>query len=168
MKRLFAIIFAVAALLAAEKTADAQLLKKVVDGASTIVNTEKASTATSQGKAAGMALNALYKTYKAQGKIDVSNVKNITDITTLTKNLKGLKGQSKKSDFYKEFLSGLISGSNDLVTEKNSATVMNSLMALAGNDNVSDLSELTSKTSKMEKASEALDSLYDILNAFNK
>ena len=168
MKRFFAIIFAVAALLAAEKTADAQLLKKVVDGASAIVNTEKASAATSQGKAAGVALNVLYKTYKAEGKIDVTNVKNITNISTLTKNLKGLKGQSKKSDFYKEFVDGLITGSDNLVTEKNSGTVMNSLIVLAGNDEVSGLSELTSKNSKMEKASEALDSLYDILNAFNK
>ena len=163
MKRIFAIIFAVAALLAAEKTADAQLLKKVVDGASAIVNTEKASTATSQGKAAGAALNALYKTYKAEGKIDVSNVKNITNITTLTKNLNGLKGQSKKSDFYKEFLSGLISGSDNLVTEKNSGTVMNGLAVLAGNG---ETSRQAGNKSKMAQASEALDAIYDILDSF--
>ena len=158
MRRILTIFFAVAALLLAENKADAQLLKKVIDGASAVVSTEAATTATSQGRAAGMALNALYNTYKAEGKIDVTKVKNITNISTLHKNLKGLKGQSKKSDFYKEFLSGLISGSGNLVTEKNSTTVMNSLMAISEN-------ETTAKNGKLENASETLDALSDIFNA---
>ena len=158
MKRILTVFFAVAALLLAENKADAQLLKKVVDGASAVVSTEAATTATSQGRAAGVALNSLYNTYKAEGKIDVTKVKNITNITTLHKNLKGLKGQSKKSDFYKEFVSGLISGSENLVKENNSATVMNSLMAISGN-------ETTAKNGKLENASETLDALSDIFNA---
>ena len=85
---------------------------------------KKTSTATSNGKAAGVALKSLYTQYKADGKLNMQNVGNIVNLATLANNLKGLKGQSDKSAFYKDFASGLVTGSGNLVNDSNSGAVM--------------------------------------------
>ena len=59
---------------------------------------KKTSTATSNGKAAGVALKSLYTQYKADGKLNMQNVGNIVNLATLANNLKGLKGQSDRSE----------------------------------------------------------------------
>ena len=153
-------IIAAAAFFAAENTADAQLLKNLLDKASSS-NTEQTSTATSEGKQAGIALKALYKQYKADGKLDMSNLNNLLNLTKLANNVKNLKGKSSKSTFYKDFMSGLIDGSDNLVNKTNSKDIMNSLSTFA---NV-DTSALTQKaTETKDKTSEVLDAVSDILS----
>lgn len=149
MKRILTIVLAAAAFLAAENTADAQFLKNLVNKvkgntteATTTTATETASAATVDGKAAGVALRALYTQYKADGKLDMGNLNNLLNLTALANNIQGLKGQTSKAAFYKDFASGLVMGSNSLVTEQNSTSVMNGLTNLVNNV---DLSSLTNK-----------------------
>lgn len=159
MKRILTILVAVAAFLATENTADAQLLKKLLGGKSETTATETTTTtATSNGQAAGVALKALYSQYKTDGKLDMGNLTNLMNLTTLATNVQGLKGQSNKSAFYMDFAKGLVLGSNNLVTESNSSSVMSGLTNLVNNV---DLSGLTA--SAEEKASSAASALTEKL-----
>ena len=106
----------------------------------------------SNGSSAGLALLNLYTSYKSAGKLDLSNAANISSLITLASNIKGLGSQTKSST--KSFLSGLISGSKNLVNKKNSASVLSSLTSLA---NV-DLSSLAS-TAASSAASKAASGL---------
>lgn len=158
MKRILTIIVAMAAFLAAENTADAQLLKKLLGGKSTTTTETTTTTATTNGQAAGAALKALYTQYKADGKLDMGNLTNLMNLTTLATNVQGLKGQSDKGTFYKDFASGLVLGSSNLVTSTNSTSVMSGLTNLV--ENV-DLSGLTA--SAEEKAQSAASTLTEKL-----
>lgn len=156
MKRILAIVFAAAAFLAAENTADAQLLKNLVNKVTgktttttTATETENVS-ATTNGKTAGVALKALYTQYKADGKLDMGNLNNLLNLTTLANNIQGLKGQTNKTAFYKDFASGLVLGSGSLVTENNTTSVMDGLTNLVSNV------DLSSLTGKAEAASTAV------------
>lgn len=185
MKRFFKIIVVAAvALFAAEATADAQLLKNLINKATSSSTTETVSTGTTNGQAAGVALKGLYTQYKADGKLDMGNLNNLINLTTLANNIKDLKGMSNKSAFYKEFAAGLVTGSNNLVTSSNSTSVMNGLSSLVNNV---DLSGLTAKaesgtaavteklsavsgkaTTAVENANEIATSVTNILNLFKK
>ena len=125
-----------------ESVASAQLLKNILNKANNATATS-VSAATSNGQAAGVALKALYTQYKADGKLDMGNLTNLMNLTTLANNVQGLKGMSNKTDFYKEFATGLVMGSNNLVTQNNSNSIMNGLQNLVNNV---DLSGLQSKT----------------------
>jgi len=189
MKKIITIVFAVAAFLAAENTADAQFLKNLVNkvtGKSTETTTTTAtvSEATTNGKTAGVALKALYNQYKADGKLDMSNINNLLNLTALANNVKGLKGQTNKTAFYKDFASGLILGSDNLVTQTNTTSVMNGLTNLVNNVDLSGLTEkastaaaavndkvatATDKTSTaISNATEIANSVTNILNLFKK
>jgi hypothetical protein len=130
------------------------------------------STGSTNGQAAGAALKALYAQYKADGnKLNMTNLTNIVNLTTLANNVQGLKGMSNKTDFYKEFATGLVMGSNNLVTQNNSNSIMNGLQNLVNNV---DLSGLQSKTENaaakgaaaLENATTIANSVSSILNIF--
>lgn len=87
----------------------------------------------SEGRAAGSALRALYAQYKADGKYDYTNLSNIMNTMSLLQNCKNLKTNAKDSDYWKSFATGLVLGSENLVTEQLSSTVTNSLSALMEN-----------------------------------
>ena len=80
------------------------------------------------GIQAGMALLSLYKQYKSNGKLDLTNASNITSLLSLASNIKGLKSGDNNTSF----LSGLMQGSSNLVNKSNSSTVLNTLSSLAG------------------------------------
>ncbi len=190
MKKIITIVFAVAAFLAAENTADAQFLKNLVNkvtGKSTETTTTTATTvseATTNGKTAGVALKALYNQYKADGKLDMSNINNLLNLTALANNVKGLKGQTNKTAFYKDFASGLILGSDNLVTQTNTTSVMNGLTSLVNNVDLSGLTEKASTaaaevndkvatatdkaSTAVSNATEIANSVTNILNLFKK
>lgn len=182
MKRIIVIVLATAAFLAAENTADAQLLKNLLNKATgkTTETSATVSAATTNGKTAGVALKALYNQYKADGKLDMSNISNLLNLTSLANNLQGLKGQDNKTAFYKDFASGLILGSDNLVTETNTTSVMSGLTDLVSNV---DLSSLTQKAdtaadnvatasekvnTAVSNATEIASSVTGILNLFKK
>lgn len=185
MKKIIKIfIVAAAAFFAAEATADAQLLKNILNkatGSSTEQTTTEA-TPTTNGQTAGVALKALYTQYKADGKLDMGNLNNLLNLTSLANSIKDLKGQSSKGAFYKDFVKGLISGSNNLVSSSNSTSVMNGLTNLVNNVDLSGLTEKAESTqekasnvissvsgkasSALENASEIANSVTSILNLF--
>ena len=108
----------------------------------------------SNGTSAGSALLGLYTQYKTDGKLDLTNTKNISNLVTLATNIKGLKSTDTKSTV-SNFVSGLITGSNSLVNNSNSTTVLNSLKKVANLD----LSSLTSKENLTNTAKSAATSL---------
>jgi hypothetical protein len=93
------------------------------------------------------------------------------NIATLANNVKDLKGKTNKTDFYKDFASGLVMGSNNLVNNNNSTSIMNGLQSLVNNV---DLSALQGKattaaakgTAALENANEIANSVSSILNLF--
>lgn len=126
--------------------------------------TTNVTTGSTNGQAAGAALKALYAQYKADGnKLNMTNLTNIVNLTTLANNVQGLKGMSNKTDFYKEFASGLVLGSNNLVTQNNSNTIMNGLQNLVNNV---DLSGLQNKANNAAtKGAETLENATTIANS---
>lgn len=186
MKRIFTILVAMAAFLAAENTADAQLLKNLLnkvkgnttETTTTTTATETVATATSDGQAAGVALKALYGQYKADGKLDMSNLTNLMNLAALATSVQNLKGQTDKTTFYKDFAKGLISGSNNLVNAGNSTSIMSGLQNLVNNVDLSGLTAsaedkaqsaaatLTEKlTGASEKANTAVENATEIATA---
>lgn len=91
-------------------------------------------TPTGSGQASGAALRNLYTQYKADGKIDMTNINNILNLAALSQCIGELKdaGKVDKSDYVKEFATGLILGSNNLVNQTNSTPVVGGLTNLAG------------------------------------
>lgn len=196
MKRIFTILVAMAAFLAAENTADAQLLKNLLnkvkgnttETTTTTTATETVATATSDGQAAGVALKALYGQYKADGKLDMSNLTNLMNLAALATSVQNLKGQTDKTTFYKDFAKGLISGSNNLVNAGNSTSIMSGLQNLVNNVDLSGLTasaedkaqsaaatlteKLTGASEKantaVENATEIAGAVTNILNLFKK
>lgn len=141
MRLLSKVIAIVVIALVATQAADAQVLKGLLKQATSSTTTTTESAGTTNGKAAGSALKSLYTQYKADGKLDMSNLNNIMNAATLASNVKGLKEQTDKTTFYKDFASGLILGSDKLVSETNVSSVMSGLTSLATDV---DLSSLTS------------------------
>ena len=196
MKRIFTILVAMAAFLAAENTADAQLLKNLLnkvkgnttETTTTTTATETVAPATSEGQAAGVALKALYGQYKADGKLDMSNLTNLMNLAALARSVQNLKGQTDKTTFYKDFVKGLITGSNNLVNENNSTSIMSGLQNLVNNVDLSGLTasaeekaesaaatlteKLTGASEKantaVENATEIAGAVTNILNLFKK
>ena len=195
MKRILAIVLVATAFLATENTADAQFLKNLLNKvkgttettateASATTATEAASTATVDGKAAGVALRALFTQYKADGKFDMGNLNNLLNLTSHANNIQGLKGQTNKGAFYKDFASGLVMGSNNLVTEQNTTSVMDGLTNLVNNVDLSGLTQkaeetqatvaekVASATTKantaVTNATEIASAVTNILNIFKK
>lgn len=196
MKRIFTILVAMAAFLAAENTADAQLLKNLLnkvkgnttETTTTTTATETVAPATSEGQAAGVALKALYGQYKTDGKLDMSNLTNLMNLAALATSVQNLKGQTDKTTFYKDFVKGLITGSNNLVNENNSTSIMSGLQNLVNNIDLSGLTasaeekaesaaatlteKLTGASEKantaVENATEIAGAVTNILNLFKK
>ena len=195
MKRILAIVLVATAFLATENTADAQFLKNLLNKvkgttettateASATTAAETASTATVDGRAAGVALRALFTQYKADGKFDMGNLNNLLNLTSLANNIQGLKGQTNKGAFYKDFASGLVMGSNNLVTEQNTTSVMDGLTNLVNNVDLSGLTQkaeetqatvaekVASATTKantaVTNATEIASAVTNILNIFKK
>ena len=186
MKRILTILVTLAAFLAAESNADAQFLKNLFKKATTETTTTETSTtaATTNGQAAGAALKALYSQYKADGKLDMGNLTNLMNLATLATNVQGLKGQTDKGSFYKDFASGLVLGSNNLVNSTNSTSIMSGLQNLVNNVDLSGLTakaedgkaalteKLTSASAKattaVENANEIAGAVTNILNLFKK
>jgi hypothetical protein len=183
MKQIFKIfIVAAIAFFAAENAADAQLLKNIIQKTTSATHKETASEGTLNGKAAGAALKDLYSQYKTDKKLDMSNLNNIMNLATLANNIKGLKNVSNKSAFYKDFLSGLIKGSDNLVNESNGSTIMQGLTNLVKSTDLSGLTDVAGNTKSkisnalsgasnkantaIENASEIATSVGNLLNLF--
>ena len=159
MKCILTLIVALAAFVMAE-SADAQNLKNLVQKAASSVNVQEKEvvSATSKGEAAGIALKELYAQYKVDGKLNVTNRKNLKNLSVLVSNIQELKGQSNKSSFYKEFASGLINGSDNLVNKGNVDSVMKTFSSMSN----------TNHSSSASKTEAMADALIEIFKLFEK
>lgn len=104
-------------------------------GSTTTTATTAGSSAvssSSNGAAAGKALRNLYTNYKAAGKFDYKDLNNIMNALQLVSSCKDLKNNAKNTSYWSSFAEGLISGSENLVTEQISNTVTTQLADLAG------------------------------------
>lgn len=95
------------------------------------------NTGTANGQASGAALKSLYSQYKTDGKVDLTNLNNIISMAQLVNNIQGLGSVDDKSKFYTDFASGLILGSNNLVTQQTSNPVTNTLQTLVSGTDLS-------------------------------
>jgi len=89
-----------------------------------------AASGTVNGQASGAALKSLYTQYKTDGKVELNNINNVLSLAQLANGIQGLKGIDDKSQFYTDFASGLILGSNNLVTQQTSNPVTSTLSSL--------------------------------------
>ncbi|MCQ2333989.1 MAG: hypothetical protein MJZ88_05175 [Paludibacteraceae bacterium] len=123
---------------------------KATSTASTPAPATVAATATTatnaEGKAAGAALKALYSQYKADGKFDYSNPNNILNTISLLDNCKQLKSNAKDGEYWKSFASGLILGSENLVTEDLANGVTEQLNTMMENIDTTKLEKAKSNT----------------------
>jgi len=99
---------------------------------------------TSNGLSAGKALLSLYTQYKDDGKLDLSNTVNITNIASLVSNIYGLTTKSNTTNF----LSGLISGSKNLVNNSNSTDVLGTLASISNLDSKSITTSVATSAAK--------------------
>ena len=79
------------------------------------------------GEAAGAALAQLYSQFKANGKLDMTSPANIANTVSLASNIKNLT----KTKDVTSFVSGLISGSKNLVNDSNVSSVLSALEAIS-------------------------------------
>lgn len=89
------------------------------------------------GQASGAALKSLYSQYKTDGKVDLTNLNNIVSMAQLVNSIQGLGGVTDKSKFYTDFATGLILGSNNLVTQQTSMPVTGTLQSLVSGTDLS-------------------------------
>lgn len=109
-----------------------------------------ASSKNTVGSRIGAALAGLYTQYKTDGKIDLGNLANIINIAQILTDLKGATNTANGLLQNSEFLTGLISGSQNLVNQNNSGSIVNNLATLAGLD----LSAFTKAANKAAAGSE--------------
>jgi len=128
---------------------------------SATTNTSAAYTA---GSTCGSALLALYKQYKADGKIDLSNSSNLLSLAALAGSSSNLKANLKNGEYYKGFANGTMSGSNNLVSNSN---VSNVLSSLTGIDLSTFAKNATTKATE-SKTTETISSVVSILKLLKK
>lgn len=152
MKKLFKItIIAFVAMISMESVASAQLLKNLLKQVTSSSTATTTSAAYTQGQTAGSALKSLYAQYKLDGKkLNMDNATNILSVASLAGSVKELK--STDLSYKKEYCKGLISGSNNLVTDSLSTSVVSGLTTLSQMD----LSSITENETLQAAATQAL------------
>lgn len=129
------------------------------NSSSTATATTQTVTPNTAGQGAGEALKALYTQYKADGKFDYQNMNNIMNALSLIQNCQGLKDNAKDSNYWKSFASGLIGGSEQLVTEKTSDAVMNGLNTVMENIDFSKMNNMSEKAGAVANSASQIGSL---------
>lgn len=90
------------------------------------------SAAQMSGQSCGMAMQQLYGSYKATGKVDLTNATNLSNaliVATACTNLKANKGDK---GYRSAFTSGLIASSAGLITSANATAFVDQLLNSAG------------------------------------
>ncbi|MBO7200145.1 MAG: hypothetical protein J6V54_01990 [Bacteroidales bacterium] len=132
-------------------------------GCSSWFGSGNTATATASGKTCGKAISTLYKEYKRQGKIDVSNPTALTCIVQIAAARNVLKENKDDKAFLSAFAMGLVSGSNNLITNLTSNNIINSLLSLSSLNNIT-----TNTPSGSSTANEAGNSLLPLMKSVGK
>ena len=132
-------------------------------GCSSLFGTGSNAAATSAGKSCGKAIATLYKEYKQQVKIDVSNPTALTSIVQIAAARNVLKDNKDDKEFLGAFTMGLVSGSNNLITNATSSNIINALLSLSALNNVT-----TNTPSGSSTAGEAGKALLPMMQSVGK
>ena len=161
MKKVF-----LASLVALLVLSSCSALKGTSSNANTVASAVSSATS-SDGMAAGQALSAIYKQYKADGKYDYTNLNNALNTIKLLQSCQNLKSNAKNSTYWKNFAAGLVLGSNNLVTDQLSGTVTNSLNSLVSNVDTQKLQSAgQNATDAINTAKQTASSISNILSLF--
>lgn len=115
-------------------------------GCSTLFNSSSNSVATSAGANCGKAISNLYKEYKKENKVDVTNTNTLTYIIQIAAARNVLKENKNDAAFVSAFALGLVSGSNNLITNATSNNVINALLSLSSLNTVTTNTPSSSST----------------------
>ena len=132
-------------------------------GCSSWFSSGNIAAATSAGKSCGKAISTLYKEYKRQGKIDISNPTALTSIVQIAAARNVLKENKDDKAFISAFTMGLVSGSNNLITNATSNNIINTLLSLTELNNVT-----TNTPSVSSTANEAGKALLPLMKSVGK
>lgn len=115
-------------------------------GCSTLFNSSSNSVATSAGASCGKAISNLYKEYKKENKVDVTNTNTLTYIIQIAAARNVLKENKNDAAFVSAFALGLVSGSNNLITNATSNNVINAMLSLSSLNTVTTNTPSSSST----------------------
>ena len=123
------------------------------------------STAYVAGKGFGTSLGALYSHYKSSGKIVLNDATTLLNLTELATYGASVRGIAKNTTTYKDFTTGIIAGSNNLVK----SNVVDNIISSVNNLNLSTVvNSLNNRTISPTTTSTVSNSLSNILNLLGK
>lgn len=92
--------------------------------------------AKASGQTCGAAVQTLYSSYKATGKVDLTNSNNLNSALALAAAYTNLKQNKDDANYRKAFTSGLIASSAGLLTSRNATSFVDKMLATAGLGNI--------------------------------
>ena len=114
----------------------------------TAATTDNSSAA---GSTTGSALTQLLAQYLKDGSLDFTNLSNLINLATVANSIQNLKGKLSNSKLA-DFASGLVTGSDNQISETNSSTITSILANLANNVDLSSLASLLTRAGDVTEA----------------
>lgn len=114
--------------------------------------------AAASGQACANATNALYKTYKSTGKIELSDANNVTNILAVVAAYNQLKAHKDDATYRKEFAKGAVAAGTGLITAQNADLFTNTLLNASGLDGIN-ISNVKQKAQNAKTIISILDAL---------
>ncbi|MBR5034488.1 MAG: hypothetical protein IKX71_04200 [Bacteroidales bacterium] len=108
----------------------------------------------SAGTTTGSALTQLLAQYLKDGSLDFTNLSNLINLATVANSIQNLKGKLTNSKLA-DFASGLVTGSNNQISDTNSSTITTILANLANNVDLSSLASLLTRAGDVTEAEAA-------------
>ena len=94
------------------------------------------SAAQLSGQSCGMAVQQLYSSYKATGKVDLTNATNLSNALIVATACTNLRANKDDKNYRKAFTNGLIISSAGLITAANATAFVDQMLNTAGLTNV--------------------------------
>lgn len=112
-------------------------------------NSAANANASTSGSTTGSVLTALLAQYLKDGKLDTSNLTNLINLATLASSIQTLKGKLGNNSTLTDFAGGLVTGSNNQISNTNSSTITNILAQLANKVDLSSLAALLTRAGEV-------------------
>lgn len=113
--------------------------------------------ASASGASCGKALVALYNSYKATGKLDLTNGNNLANALTIVTAYTQLKENHDNETYKSAFRSGMITSGKPYISQSNANNLMSGLLASSGLANVN--------ASNIAQKAETVTAIITLLNA---
>lgn len=119
--------------------------------------TSSDTVAKTTGIACGDLLKDMNTDYKTKGKVDITSTQTLSNVIQLSGYYKTLKNNKGNSEYKKAFASGLVTGSDNLITTENAMETVDKILSI---DRLADIGSKTSSTAS--SAISVANSLNDI------